>query len=173
MAKKALLVVDMQNDFITGTLGTSEAVSIVPKVVNRIKEAIKNNEDLFFTLDTHYDDYLNTMEGKHLPVAHCIEGTTGHEVHKDIKEYLNKAKKVFIKNGFGYVGIDKELSDYDEITIVGLCTDICVLTQAILLKVGLKNTEIYVDEKCCAGVTPKLHMSAIQTMASCQINIIN
>ena len=172
MAKKALLVVDMQNDFISGSLGTSEAVSIVPNVVNRIKEALNYNEDLYFTLDTHYDDYLNTLEGKHLPVVHCIEGTIGHEVHKDIKEYLDKAKKIFIKNGFGYVGIDKELNNYDEITIVGLCTDICVITQAILLKAGLKNTEIYVDEKCCAGVNSELHKSAIKTMASCQINII-
>lgn len=172
MAKKALLVVDMQNDFISGSLGTSEAVSIVPNVVNKIQEAIKNNEDIYFTLDTHYDDYLHTLEGKHLPVVHCVEGTLGHEVHNDIQPYIGQAKKVFKKNGFGYVGIDKELNNYDEITIVGLCTDICVITQAILLKAGLKNTEIYVDEKCCAGVNPELHKSAIETMKSCQINII-
>lgn len=172
MAKRALLVVDMQNDFITGSLGTSEAVSIVSNVVNRIKSALDNNEDLYFTLDTHHDDYLNTMEGKHLPVVHCVEGTSGHELANEIKPYVDKAKKVFIKNGFGYVGIDKELSDYDEITIIGLCTDICVITQAILLKAGLKNTEIYVDEKCCAGVTKDLHDAAIKTMASCQINIV-
>ena len=172
MAKRALLVVDMQNDFISGSLGTSEAISIVPNVVNRIKKANENNEDLYFTLDTHYDDYLNTLEGKHLPISHCIEGTKGHDLHDEIKPYMDKAKKVFIKNGFGYVGIDKELNGYDEITILGLCTDICVITQAVLLKAGLKNTEIYVEEKCCAGVTPELHDCAIKTMASLQINII-
>ena len=172
MDKKALLVVDMQNDFVTGSLGTDEAVTIVSNVNEKIKKSIDENYDLFFTLDTHHNNYLDTLEGKHLPVKHCIEGTWGHEIVDSLKPYINNAKKVFIKDGFGYINIANELKDYDEITIIGLCTDICVITQAILLKSALKNTEIYVDEKCCAGVTRELHEAAIKTMASCQINII-
>ena len=168
----ALLVIDMQKDFIDGSLGTSEAKLIVPNVVSRIKKAIEQDEDIYFTLDTHYDDYLNTLEGKHLPVVHCIEGTSGWELDESIKPFKDKAKGIFKKNYFGYQNIAEELKGYDKITIIGLCTDICVVANAMLLKVGLDNTELYVEKNCCAGVTCDKHEAALKTMESCQINII-
>lgn len=166
---KALVVVDMQSDFVDGTLGTKEAEQIVPAVVNKVKAAIKNNEFIIFTKDTHYSDYLNTSEGKNLPVKHCIKGSSGWEIVPELKEY---ADNIIEKNTFGSVELPKEVKDCDEIELVGLCTDICVISNALLLKAFFPEKDISVDASCCAGVTPQSHNNALEAMKMCQIKII-
>ena len=162
----------MQNDFISGSLGTPEAKLIVPKVKKRIENAIKENEDIFFTKDTHYENYLETNEGKHLPVRHCIENTIGHEICDELKPFEKNAKMVFVKNTFGYKELPKHLSDYDEITFVGLCTDICVISNVLLTKAFYPEKKIIVEKDLCAGVTPEKHKEAVSVMQSCHINIV-
>ncbi len=165
---KALIVVDMQNDFVDGTLGTKEAGQIVPTVVNKVKSAIKNNECIIFTKDTHYSNYLSTSEGKKLPVEHCIKGSNGWEIIPQLKEY---AVNVIEKNTFGSVKLPEEVKNCDKIELVGLCTDICVISNALLLKAFFPEKDISVDVSCCAGVTPQSHNNAIEAMKMCQINI--
>ena len=177
---KFLIVVDMQNDFITGTLGTEEAENIVPKVVDKI-----NNWDgvIIATRDTHNSDYLETREGKHLPVKHCIRYTDGHRIHEDVKEAIfsvgNKGNDVMFlnKNTFGSTVIPEFLRTYGEeiesIEVIGLCTDICVVSNVMLLKANFPEIDITVDASCCAGVTPESHKAALQTMKMCQVNVIN
>lgn len=167
--KNCLLVIDMQNDFITGSLGTKEAEKIVPKVKSRIEKAIKDREDIYFTKDTHYNDYLDTCEGKFLPVSHCIEGTSGHDICDEIKPYEKNAKEIFIKNTFGFKDFPKYLSDYDKITLIGLCTDICVISNALLIKAFYPEKDIEVEKDLCAGTTPDNHTSALNVMKSCHI----
>lgn len=169
---KVLIVVDMQNDFVTGSLGTKEAVAIVPNVKKKIEEYLDNNDEIYFTKDTHlHIDYLDTQEGKKLPVEHCIIYSHGWEIVKELKPY---AKEVFEKRTFGSVTLAKELlqKDYDEIEIVGLCTDICVVSNALLIKAFVPELEVTVDASCCAGTTPETHKAALTTMKSCQINVI-
>ena len=125
--KNCLVVIDMQNDFVSLALGSDEAKKIVPKVKECIENAIKNNEDIYFTKDTHYESYLDTKEGTFLPVKHCIEGTYGHDICDEIKVFEKNAKNIFIKNTFGYKDLPKYLDEYDTITFIGLCTDICVV----------------------------------------------
>ena len=170
--KNCLLVIDMQNDFISGALGSNEAKEIVDRVKKRIEKAINEDEDLFFTKDTHYDDYLNTKEGSFLPVKHCIEGTNGHEICDELKEYEKNAKAIFIKNTFGYKDIAKYLEPYERITIVGLCTDICVVSNALLIKAFYPEKDIGLEKDLCAGTTVKNHESALTVMKSCHIRII-
>ena len=171
--RKILIVIDMQQDFISGSLGTKEAESIVDAVKDKI--AKYQPEDVFVTLDTHESDYLQTQEGKNLPVEHCIRNTEGWELHPSLRECLKSAKK-YEKPTFGSVDLAKDLkkiSEKEEISIemIGLCTDICVVSNALLLKAFMPEVPIEVDASCCAGVTPEAHEAALKTMASCQIRI--
>jgi len=174
--KRMLVVIDMQNDFVDGSLGTKEAVAIVPNVAKKIREF--DGDEIFVTYDTHYDNYLNTLEGKKLPVVHCIDGSYGHELNKEVKEALvGKDYKDVIKAGFGSFSITRGLKDrYPgeemEFELVGLCTDVCVVSNALIIRAGYPNAKISVDAKCCAGVTPESHKAALETMKCCQIDVI-
>lgn len=170
---KILLVIDMQNDFINGSLGTAEACDIVENVVEKIKSYENNNSIIYYTKDTHYEDYLNTKEGLKLPVKHCIKNTLGWEIPKNV---LRNNKNIIEKNTFGsrtlFEQLKKYESDIESIELIGLCTDICVISNALLAKAYFPNIDIIVDEKCCAGVTVDSHNKAIETMKMCQIEII-
>lgn len=173
--KKILIVVDMQNDFVSGVLGTAEAQAIVPKVDNLIETG--EFDEVYYTFDTHYDpEYFSTLEGKKLPAAHCINGTNGWNLA--IKNGPIDANHSITKTRFGYpywdgVFDDLCITDKDTITIVGLCTDICVVSNALILKAEFPNTPIICDASCCAGTTPEAHKAALTVMKSCQIDIIN
>lgn len=173
--KKVLVVVDIQNDFVDGALGTPEAVAIVDAAAEKIKNF---DGDIFVTYDTHYDNYMDTLEGKKLPVPHCIKGTNGWELNPKIAEALNgKNYKTIEKLTFGSVDLpqlvkEKIGNQKAEITLIGLCTDICVVSNALLLKANILDSEIFVDSACCAGVTPDTHNAALDTMRCCQINVI-
>ncbi|MCL2050911.1 MAG: cysteine hydrolase [Lachnospiraceae bacterium] len=173
--KKILVVVDMQNDFISGSLGTKEAELIVDKVAAKIRKY--RPEDVFATLDTHSANYLETAEGKNLPVEHCIRGTSGWELNERIKELLTDSVKIE-KPTFGSLALaDHILNLYNheqelEIELVGLCTDICVVTNALLLKTKMPEAMIKVDASCCAGVTKESHDAALLTMKMCQIAVV-
>ena len=171
--RNILLVIDMQNDFIDGSLGTPEAVGIVENVKKKIKEY--NIDSVYATRDTHEENYLDTHEGKNLPVPHCIRGTDGWQIRDDIAELI-KEENIIDKPVFGsYELVDKmkELNEKEEITIelVGLCTDICVASNALLLRSALTETDISVDSSCTAGVTPESHEAALETMKMCQVVI--
>lgn len=168
-----LVVVDMQNDFIDMALGTKEAVAIVPKV----KEKIQNFDGkVIFTRDTHTFNYPDTQEGRKLPVPHCIIGTEGWEITPELKDLVEA--EIIDKPGFGSVELAMKLADADadedieSITLCGLCTDICVISNAMLLKAYLPEVEIIVDSSCSAGVTPESHETALKAMAACQITIL-
>ena len=169
-----LVVVDMQNDFIDGALGTPEAGAIVPKVMVKMM----NFDGLVLaTRDTHGEDYLEKQEGKNLPVVHCIKGTYGWEIKDEIQQLL--ISQPIDKPTFGSEALGKVLKDLnndvepiDSITLVGLCTDICVISNAMLLKAFLPEVPIMVDASCCAGVTPESHERALEAMKACQIEII-
>lgn len=167
---KLLVVVDMQKDFIDGALGTQEAQKIVPEVIDEIKNF---DGDVVFTFDTHSSIYLETREGKNLPVEHCIKGTDGWKLHKDI-EPLSLGKKCFYKPTFGSVELAEFVQggDYTDITLIGLCTDICVISNAMLIKAFLPEVNVSVKASCCAGVTPESHENALSAMKMCQIDII-
>ncbi len=164
---KTLIVVDMQNDFIDGTLGTKEAVAIVNNVREKIEEYQKNGEEIIFTRDTHTDNYLNTNEGRNLPVVHCVKGTKGWQIAEGLEV---PGCRIIDKPTFGY--IDWHEFDFEEIEIVGLCTDICVVSNALILKATFPEIEISVDAACCAGVTPETHRAALETMKMCQIKVV-
>jgi nicotinamidase-related amidase len=168
--KNILIVVDMQNDFIDGSLGTKEAVAIVPNVIKKIAEYRARGDEIIFTADTHFDDYLSTNEGKHLPVMHCIKGTDGWKI-SSLLDVGNS--KVIEKPTFGYLEWKNVIEDVDELCIelVGLCTDICVVSNALILKATFPSATIKVDSTCCAGVTPASHSSALSTMQMCQIEV--
>ena len=169
--KKLLLVIDMQNDFIDGSLGTPEAVSIVEKVKAKIRAYPP--EAVLATMDTHGPDYLSTQEGKNLPVEHCIKGTEGWQLRPDVAALLDQAV-ILEKPTFGSMEMAKRLAameDLEEAELVGLCTDICVVSNALLLKAAMPELRIAVDAACCAGVTPEKHRAALETMRSCQIEV--
>lgn len=165
---KTLIVVDMQNDFITGSLGTKEAQDIVQKVKNKITEYQKRGDEIIFTRDTHQPDYLNTPEGKKLPVEHCIEGTKGWQIADGLE--VDGAKYID-KPTFGWTHWNDRT--FEEIEMVGLCTDICVVSNALILKATFPDVEITVDASCCACVTSATHNAALETMKMCQINVIS
>jgi len=172
--RKILIVIDMQNDFLDGALGSKEAVSIVEAVKDKIRSY--PDSDVFATMDTHGEDYLETQEGKSLPVKHCIKGTSGWRIREDIKALLTEAK-IYEKPTFGSLSLAEDLrqismSEEIELEIVGLCTDICVVSNALLLKAFMPEVKITVDSKCCAGVTVEKHLAAIETMRSCQIQLV-
>ena len=172
--KDVLIVVDMQNDFIDGALGTAEAVSIVPKVVEKVKSFPGT---VIFTRDTHAENYLSTQEGRKLPVAHCVKGTPGWQIRAEL-EALRKTDAVD-KPGFGSTALTHMLASMDRaeglssVTLVGLCTDICVISNAMLIKAALPEVPVIVDAACCAGVTPASHKNALEAMKMCQIDVIN
>lgn len=180
---KVLVVVDMQKDFVDGSLGTKEAVAIIPNVVKKI-----NGFDGIYavTHDTHYDDYLDTQEGHLLPVVHCSHMSDGWKLHEDVFQAIDakateegRGAEVFLKGTFG----STELADWlaqmnkgnpiEEIVLIGLCTDVCVISNAMLIKAFLPEVKITVDASCCAGVTPESHANALAAMKMCQINIEN
>ena len=170
--KNVLVVVDMQKDFIDGALGTGEAVEIVDNVASMIKGF---DGEVVFTRDTHHDNYLETQEGKKLPVAHCIKGSAGWMLDRKLEALRLDNMKIFDKPTFGSV----ELADYlksieglESVTLIGLCTDICVISNALLIKANLPEVSIKVVESCCAGVTPESHKNALEAMKMCQIEIV-
>lgn len=166
--KKTLIVVDMQNDFIDGALGTKEAQAIVPNVKKKIEEYKVRGDDVVFTRDTHFTNYLETNEGKHLPVEHCIEGTNGWQIRDEL---FTEPMPIVDKLTFGNLNW-KSFFDFEEVELVGLCTDICVVSNALILKAMYPEINITVDASCCAGVTPESHQAALTTMKMCQINVI-
>lgn len=170
--RKVLVVVDMQKDFIDGALGTKEAAAIVDNVA----EAVKSFDgEVIFTRDTHGDNYMETQEGRNLPVPHCIKGTDGWQLDKKLEVLRTDAMKVFDKPTFGSV----ELAEYlkaggvpESITLIGLCTDICVISNAMLIKAFMPEVKVRVIESCCAGVTPQSHSNALEAMKMCQIQVV-
>lgn len=171
---KVLIVVDMQNDFIDGALGTPEAVSIVGNVKAKIEEYRKNNDRVIFTRDTHHDNYMETQEGAKLPVPHCIEGSEGWQIRAELEP---EEDVVIDKPTFGsYELVDTlreicEETPPESIELVGLCTDICVISNAMMIKAAFLETPIIVDSSCCAGVTPASHDNALDAMEMCQIEV--
>lgn len=169
---KVLVVIDVQNDFIDGSLGTKEAVQIIPYVREKIE---KFEGEIVFTMDTHNENYLDSLEGKNLPVLHCQKGSQGWKIRNGI---YKENCKIFEKNCFASVDLAKYLFDLETrnkieaIEIIGLCTDICVISNAMLIKSFLPEVNIIVDSKACAGVTKESHEKALATMAMCQIKII-
>ena len=171
--KKYLIVVDMQKDFVNGALGTKEAEAIVPAVVEKVNCF---DGEVIFTKDTHFENYLSTSEGKQLPVEHCIKGTEGWQLIEALECYCKKNScKVYEKLTFGSVELAQDMlkiqetEGIDSVEVVGLCTDICVVSNALMLKAFLPEIAIMVDSSCCAGVTPQKHDAALETMRSCQI----
>lgn len=172
---KILVVIDMQNDFIDGALGTKEAVEIVPRVAEKIK---KFDGRILATRDTHEENYLETQEGRNLPVKHCIRGTKGWEICPELKELIKE--KPVDKMTFGSIELGRTLKEYHEhkesvesITLIGLCTDICVISNAMIVKASLPEVPVIVDAACCAGVTPASHRQALEAMKVCQITVVN
>ncbi len=169
-----LAVIDMQNDFIDGALGTPEAQKIVPHVIEKIKNF---DGTVLATRDTHGENYLSTQEGRNLPVIHCVKGTEGHELRGGIAELIKT--EPIDKPTFGSAELGKKLAEMnkaekiDGITLIGLCTDICVISNAMLIKAFLPEVPITVDAGCCAGVTPESHKQALAAMKVCQIKIEN
>lgn len=173
--KKILIVVDMQKDFVDGALGTPEAQAIVPAVSTRIRNF---DGDIIVTLDTHFENYMDTAEGRKLPVPHCIKGTEGWKLDAQVDKALkDKQYKTLEKLTFGSVDLPNVVADLSgdedfEIELIGLCTDICVVSNALILKANYYDKKISVDSKCCAGVTPDSHNAALCTMKMCHIDVI-
>ncbi len=169
--KKYLIVIDVQNDFVDGALGTPEAVRIIPRVKEKIAAARKNGCKVIFTRDTHGEDYLSTSEGRYLPVPHCISNTHGHEIYDGVYTY---GGEIIDKLSFGYTDWKKHIDDGEGLSVelIGLCTDICVVSNALILKALFPEASISVDSSACAGVTPESHEAALLTMKMCQVNII-
>ena len=170
---KLLIVIDMQNDFIDGALGTKEAVAIVPNVAQKIKDARESGQIVAFTRDTHQENYLATQEGKNLPVVHCVQGTDGWQISSKLEV---ADSKIIDKPSFGSMELAEyvaQLQDIEEVELVGLCTGICVISNAFILKAKLPELKITVDASCCACVTPESHATALAAMKLCQINIVN
>ena len=165
--KKTLIVVDMQNDFIDMALGTKEAASIVPAVKAKIEEYVNRGDEIIFTRDTHSENYLDTPEGRKLPVPHCIKGTKGWKIADGL--YVEGCK-IIDKPNFGWPNWKDET--LEEVEMVGLCTDICVVSNALIIKATFPDAKISVDSKCCAGVTPESHHAALTTMKMCQIDVL-
>jgi len=165
--KKTLIVVDMQNDFIDMALGTPEAVAIVPNVKAKIREYAERGDEIIFTRDTHFENYLETLEGKNLPVPHCIKGTKGWEIADGL--YV-EGSKIIDKPNFGWPHWDEE--QLEDVEMIGLCTDICVVSNALIIKATFPDAHVKVDAKCCAGVAVESHEAALKTMAMCQVEVL-
>lgn len=186
---KIVIIVDAQNDFITGPLGSPEAQAAVPNIVNKLKEYENTETLILFTKDTHYDNYMETQEGHNLPVPHCINGTPGWSIAKPISSvgtygnfYKYSDKDIInsriLKETFGSIRLAKLIADLtkenaiEEVVFMGFCTDICVVSNVLLTKAYSPELPITVVANCCAGVTPEKHEAALETMRSCQIKVI-
>lgn len=165
--KKTLIVVDMQNDFIDMALGTKEAVAIVPQVKAKIEEYRAAGDEIIYTRDTHEENYLETPEGRKLPVPYCIRGTKGWEIADGL--YVEGCR-IIDKPNFGWPHWNRE--KLEQVELVGLCTDICVVSNALIIKAAFPEAEVAVDARCCAGVTPQTHEAALATMKMCQIEVL-
>ena len=168
---RLLVVVDMQKDFVDGALGSPEARAIVPDVLDKVKAYRDAGDEVVFTLDTHGPDYMDTMEGKKLPVPHCLKGTEGWELDSSLREFDGKR---FEKVTFGSPELAEyaAAAGYERIELLGLCTDICVISNALLIKAKTPEAEICVKADCCAGVTPQSHENALNAMKMCHIDVI-
>ncbi len=168
--RECLVVVDMQNDFIDGALGTAEAKRIVERVKRRIEAAKEKGQDVVFTRDSHDEKYSETQEGRNLPVEHCRKGTFGWE----IVDGLRMDELVFDKPSFGSTELGEYVrnKNYERVELIGVCTDICVISNALLIKAFSPETAVYVRADCCAGVTPERHETALRAMSACQIRIL-
>lgn len=167
---KLLIVVDMQNDFITGALGSAQAKAIVPKVAQKLAQRRSEGWQAVFTRDTHGPDYLDTREGKKLPVPHCIKDTPGWQICDElaVEDALVVDKPTFGSPQLAHLAARMEP---ERVELVGLCTDICVISNALLLKAAVPEAEVTVDASCCAGVTPESHENALRAMAACQVEV--
>ena len=176
---KIVIIVDCQNDFITGSLGTPEAQAMIPRLVDKINHS-SDDTYFIFTKDTHYDNYLETAEGKKLPIKHCIKETEGWEIPAELTEHFANSPFTIEKSTFGSYNlvemiieiIDSNDDKVEEIELCGLCTDICVVTNALILKTSFPECDIVVNSKCCAGTTPEAHEAALAVMRSCQIEVV-
>lgn len=171
--RKTLVVIDMQHDFIDGALGTAEAVAIVPKVREKVEKYIAEGNNVIFTRDTHFEDYLETQEGKKLPVKHCLWRTPGWCIHKDIPSQYGVA--IIDKQTFGFDDWSAycDILDVEHIEVCGVCSDICVISNVLAIKASYPDAEVTVDASCCAGTTHENHKAALQVMKCCQVNVIN
>ncbi len=174
---KCLVVVDMQNDFVSGALGSQDARAIVQNVVERVQRAVDDGEEIVFTRDTHQKNYLQTQEGSKLPVPHCIAGTDGWELIPELRPYA-EGRLVLDKPTFGSRQLGEALVQLNEqerleqIALIGLCTDICVISNAMVAKAFLPETPLVVEAACCAGVTPESHENALRALEVCQVNVV-
>ena len=182
MKNNILILVDMQIDFVSGTLGSKMAMDVVPYVAKKIEYYNNAGSLIIATLDTHDKNYLNTLEGKYLPIEHCIKGTDGHKIEESVASRLNNNTIYVEKESFGSLKLIDVIKTYleansikeDEVTfeLVGLCTDICVVSNAILLKTAFSNSKIAVDSTCCAGTSKEKHIATLEVLKSCQIDVI-
>jgi nicotinamidase-related amidase len=174
--KKALIVVDIQNDFVNGSLGSEQARIIIPRVKDKIDRYLQRGDEIIFTRDTHQTNYLETHEGKNLPVEHCITGTDGWNIYGGLDKSCAGCAYID-KPSFGWPHwgetLSRVINEIDEIEICGLCTDICVVSNALIIKAYFPEATVTVDAKCCAGVTEESHKAALLTMKMCQVNVIN
>lgn len=171
MMRKVIVVIDMQNDFIDGALGTKEAQAMLPYLVAKLER--EKDALLIFTQDTHSKNYMETQEGRNLPVLHCIKPEKGWEIAPSLQPFVKKAAAVIEKPAFGSLELPKAVAKLqpDEVELVGLCTDICVISNAMILKTAFPELPVAVDASCCAGVTPASHDNALQAMKMCQVDI--
>ncbi len=174
---KVFIVIDMQNDFISGALGNPETLAVVEPMAERVKEVIAEGTEILYTLDTHFENYSDTQEGRNLPVPHCIKGTEGHKLIPELREIINDESRAVEKIIFGSKELPQRVMDIcggvpDEIELAGVCTDICVISNAMILKAFFPETKIIVNSRCCAGVTPESHNRALEAMKMCQITVI-
>lgn len=175
--RNILIVVDMQKDFVTGALASAEAQAILPKVKEKIEVYDRAGKEIIFTRDTHEEDYMQTNEGKHLPVPHCIKGTDGWQICAELTDGITSEYKTVDKPTFGFLGwkdvLASETADGSDLDIemIGVCTDICVVSNTLILKALYPEATVRVDAGCCAGVTPEAHAAALATMRSCQVDV--
>ena len=175
--RNILIVVDMQKDFVTGTLASKDAQAILPKVKEKIEVYDRAGKEIIFTRDTHGEDYMQTNEGKHLPVPHCIKGTDGWQICAELTDGITSEYKTVDKPTFGFLGwkdvLASETADGSDLDIemIGVCTDICVVSNALILKALYPEATVRVDAGCCAGVTPEAHAAALVTMRACQVDV--
>lgn len=175
--RNILIVVDMQKDFVTGALASAEAQAILPKVKEKIEVYDRAGKEIIFTRDTHGEDYMQTNEGKHLPVPHCIKGTDGWQICAELTDGITAEYKTVDKPTFGFLGwkdvLASETADGSDLDVemVGVCTDICVVSNALILKALYPEATVRVDAGCCAGVTPEAHAAALVTMRACQVDV--
>ena len=171
---KALIIIDMQNDFVHGLLGTNEAQEMLPRLVKKLEAIVAEGAvDLIFTQDTHAENYLDTQEGKNLPVEHCIKKTQGWQIVPELQKFIPRAKAVIEKKAFGSTRLPSLLKPYGVVEFAGVCTDICVVSNALLIKAFYPEQRIQIDAACCAGSSPDAHQKALDVMKNCQCKIIN